>query len=88
MAEYTSNYNLKKPSQTDFVNIDDINGNMDIIDEKVKEISDSASDSMQKVPTATDGNMAVFDSTGTVADSGLKFSVYNGGLRVTYDDGQ
>lgn len=36
MATYTSNYNLKKPDGTDYVNIQDINGNMDIIDEKLK----------------------------------------------------
>ena len=40
-----------------------------------------------KVTTATTGNMAQFTSTGEIEDSGLKFSIYNGGLRVTYDDG-
>lgn len=33
MASYTVNYNFKKPAPEDFVNIDDINNNMDIIDE-------------------------------------------------------
>ncbi len=33
MADYTENYHLKKPSTEDFVNIADINGNMDLIDE-------------------------------------------------------
>ena len=32
MASYTSNYNLKKPAGTENININDINGNMDIID--------------------------------------------------------
>lgn len=32
MATYTENYNLKKPSTTDQVNIEDLNGNADIID--------------------------------------------------------
>ena len=32
MATYTTNYNLKKPSASDTVDIADINGNMDIID--------------------------------------------------------
>ena len=32
MASYTTNYNLKKPAPEDFVNIGDINTNMDIID--------------------------------------------------------
>lgn len=32
MATYTENYNLKKPATTDPVNINDLNGNADIID--------------------------------------------------------
>ena len=40
MAEYTTNYNLKKPDQNEFYNIDDFNGNADIIDEALKNLSD------------------------------------------------
>lgn len=32
MADYTENYNLKKPDDTNFYNIQDFNGNADIID--------------------------------------------------------
>ena len=32
MADYTTNYNLKKPADTDFYNVADFNGNADIID--------------------------------------------------------
>lgn len=32
MADYTTNYNLKKPASTDFYNVADFNGNADIID--------------------------------------------------------
>ena len=32
MASYTPNYNLKKPTQDDFFDVDDFNGNSDIID--------------------------------------------------------
>lgn len=32
MASYTSNYNLKKPADTDFYDVADFNGNSDIID--------------------------------------------------------
>ena len=32
MASYTPNYNLKKPSQDDFFDVDDFNANADIID--------------------------------------------------------
>ena len=32
MADYTTNYNLKKPASSDFYNVADFNGNADIID--------------------------------------------------------
>ena len=35
MATLTTNYQLKKPGTDDFVSIEDINGNMDILDEKI-----------------------------------------------------
>ena len=35
ILQYTGNYNLKKPEGTDVVNIDDLNGNMDILDTEV-----------------------------------------------------
>lgn len=37
MATYTDNYNLKKPDGTDYVDIQDINNNMDAIDTALKE---------------------------------------------------
>ena len=37
MAEFTPNFNLKKPNEYEFYNIDDFNENMDIIDQKLKE---------------------------------------------------
>ena len=42
MADYTENYNLKKPSPEDFVDIADINGNMDAIDEALLECKEEA----------------------------------------------
>lgn len=36
MATYTTNYKLKKPADSDFINIADLNGNADIIDEELK----------------------------------------------------
>ena len=42
MAEYTENYNLKKPAQEDFYNVDDFNNNTDIIDSQLKAVSDKA----------------------------------------------
>lgn len=40
--QYTSNYNLKKPEGTDIVNIDDLNDNADILDQKLKEVENKA----------------------------------------------
>ena len=36
MATYTTNYNLKKPADSDFINIADLNGNFDTIDTELK----------------------------------------------------
>jgi len=35
LANYTTNYNLKKPASTDTYNIDDFNNNADIVDTKL-----------------------------------------------------
>lgn len=40
MAETTKNYNLKKPATTDFVDIEVINEDMDIIDEEIKKANE------------------------------------------------
>lgn len=42
MAEYTKNLNLKKPAPEDFVDIADLNGNFDVIDEKIAEAAEGA----------------------------------------------
>jgi hypothetical protein len=39
-VEYTPNLNLKKPDRTDLVLVDDLNYNMDILDQEVKDIRD------------------------------------------------
>lgn len=36
MAEYTKNYNFKKPDKTDYFNINDQNENWDLLDETLK----------------------------------------------------
>lgn len=40
MATYTSKYNLKKPAPEDFVEVSDLNGNFDIIDETLSKKAD------------------------------------------------
>ncbi|MGB8455143.1 MAG: hypothetical protein WCD89_22785 [Anaerocolumna sp.] len=41
MAEYTQNYNLEKQQGNEFVSIDGLNGNFDIIDSEIKKVNDS-----------------------------------------------
>lgn len=43
MATYTTNLNLKKPADSDTYDIDDFNGNSDIIDTAVGNLRDSVS---------------------------------------------
>lgn len=40
-----------------------------------------------RLTSAVSGNIAVFGDGGVLTDGGIKFSIVNGGLRVTYDDG-
>ena len=42
MATRTTNYRLTKPEQTDLVDIDELNGNFDIIDRQMKANADAA----------------------------------------------
>ncbi len=82
MAVNTANYNLKKPSQEDFYNIEDHNENMDIIDTQIKkietELEGHVGDTQSHVPhlgtTANNGNTYTIDSEKTISD-GSKFSV-------------
>lgn len=61
----TEHLHLKKPGQGDYYNVDDFNGNADLIDTKLKEIDDSvaqpngiatlnASGKLAQMPTAAD----------------------------------
>ncbi len=44
MATNTTNYRLTKPDESDFYNITDFNGNADIIDELIHDLSEGKSD--------------------------------------------
>ena len=41
MASYTTNLNLKKPAETEDINVADINGNTDILDTAIKALQDA-----------------------------------------------
>ena len=54
----TEHLHLKKPGQGDYYNVDDFNGNADLIDTKLKEIDDSV---------AQPSGIATLDSSGKLA---------------------
>lgn len=65
MATNTPNYNLKKPDEADFYDVQDFNENADKIDEALVGKIDKAS-------PATNNNLAALDAEGNVKDSGKK----------------
>lgn len=63
MADYTENYNLKKPDRTDFYSVQDFNDNADIIDAALddklnKDFSNISSGAGGAVPIANGGTGA------------------------------
>ncbi|QUH18927.1 hypothetical protein [Alkaliphilus sp. B6464] len=52
--KYTTNYNLKKPDQDDFYNIEDLNSNAEVIDTELKKIDEKANATEQRANAYTD----------------------------------
>ena len=74
MAEYTENYNLKKPAQEDFYNVEDFNNNADVIDKELKAVSDKATSALPSSSyTAADilNKLKTVDGNGSGLDTDL-----------------
>lgn len=61
MSTYTTNYNMTKPEAGDFVDIDVLNDNFDIIDDQLKDNADDIADKQDRLtfdaaPTSGSGN--------------------------------
>ena len=68
-------------------NVENIKLNADTLGGKsIDEINTSINSKMSKV-VGLEGNLTSISNTGDLTDSGIKLSVYNGCLRITYDDG-
>jgi len=52
--KYTEHYNLKKPDQEDFYNVDDFNENADIIDAELKRLADNSNSIPKSIFTKGD----------------------------------
>jgi hypothetical protein len=64
-VNYTPNLNLKKPAKTDPVLIDDLNDNMDILDQEVKDVRDILDNTIQAVDAHVE-TQAALDELGHV----------------------
>ena len=73
MADYTAKLGLKKPAETDYVDIADINGNMDTLDGAFARFAVCSTAAATAAKTATISGFRLF--TGAVAY--IKFSVKN-----------
>ena len=61
---YTENYNLKKPAQADFVNVDDLNDNADVIDAAMLANATAISEEITRATAAEEANAsAISDET-------------------------
>ena len=86
MAEYTENYNLKKPAQEDFYNVEDFNNNADVIDKELKAVSNKANSALPATSyTATD----ILNKLKTVdgANSGLDADLFKGKSVIPIENG-
>lgn len=83
MPNYTTNYNLKKPLQEEFYNVDDFNGNADIVDTElakrpsVDELTGKLP--VDSLPVDVPGGIPTLDSeTGKLPSDSLPIGTANG----------
>lgn len=90
MADYTENYNLKKPDRTDFYSVQDFNDNADIIDTALKSISDDIPRGGYPLEKSS---TTVFNNDGSITetflDNSYKTTIFlpNGNITETYYNG-
>lgn len=59
---------LKKPESTDYVQIEDLNANMDVLDAKARELSDKSADT---ITAGTFAGQVVANSAGQTSSTSL-----------------
>lgn len=73
----TSIYKLKKPAQSDYYNIDDMNSNMDVLDEALKSLSDGKYDA-SKVSTVGAAIAGAADKAAARSAAGSGVALWSG----------
>lgn len=87
MATFTENYNLIKPSEEDYYDVQDFNENMDAIDGQMMETAAEVDGIGNKIGTAADkGTETVFGKLNQISDSmtGTEVQLVKSIQHVTY----
>lgn len=87
MATFTENYNLIKPSEEDYYDVQDFNENMDAIDGQMMETAAEVDGIGDKIGTAADeGTETVFGKLNQISDSmtGTEVQLVKSIQHVTY----
>lgn len=66
---YTENYKLNKPAQADFVNVDDLNDNADVIDAQMKANATAISNEATRAQAAEKTNASAISTEATRAEA-------------------
>lgn len=78
MSTNTENYNLIKPDQEDFYNVDDFNNNADIIDSQLKTLSDGLGSAAQEsTVNSINTKIGETENTGGSTTAGTIFAKLN-----------
>lgn len=92
MPSYTKNYGLEKPYENEGYDVNVFNKNADTVDEELKKLQGNSIVVDKELSSESSNpveNKAVAKEFQKYAKGeGLEFSVVNGILNVTYDDGK
>ena len=77
MANYTPNYNLKKPEQTDLYNINDHNGNSDIIDTALSNKADKDLSNVTGTLAISKGGTGATTASNALSNLGVTTALNN-----------
>ncbi|AEG59599.1 hypothetical protein [Desulforamulus ruminis] len=83
MIDKTANYNLRKPGQEDFYNVEDFNANADIIDVQLKALNDKTEAQAGSIMAHTAAEMPHIMTDGSVRyQYGFKPVTVNGSKTI------
>jgi hypothetical protein len=89
MSTTTKNYGLKKPTTSDYFNIEDQNGNMDLIDVQLKTLNDNKESLLKNVASkaslADEDTIPLTDNAASSITKKITFSNLKAVLKTYFD---